>query len=189
MLCWIMLIACFIIKLIGGNWFEIICDNKTFVSACSFIDNHIVIKYGIAFVFYISTSYFVLKACCFIEKPNLKQVLLILIVSIIVWLTQFISMLVKSIIEIIMFVVLPFFVVSIKNGFSEWKTTLKNTWYHGIVAYILLLIFQLLSLITKNVGIKITDTSTLTSMLLMIDYYLMIVLYCLYVKIKIRKEK
>ncbi len=188
-LCWIMLIVCFIIKLFGGNWFEIICNNEHFVYVCNYLDKHLIPNYAIAFVLYISSTYLVVCACCLTSKPNLKQFFLIIIVIFVVWATQFITMTVKSILEIIMFLLLPFFVSCLSIGFNNWKTALKGNWYKGIIGYVLVLLFQLLSLITKNIGIKITDSSTLITFILMIDYYIMVMLYYLYVLLKTKKEK
>lgn len=188
-LCWVMLIVCFIIKLIGGNWFEIICNNEHFIYICNYIDEHLILSYFIAFPVYIIPTFFLVLSCCMLPKPNWKQFLIIIIFLIIVWASQFIAMLVKMICEVIIFVTLPFIIRLISVGKSEWKTALKKTWYLGIIGCILNLTFQVISLITKNIGIKVVDDNTLISLILMIDYYIMIALYYLYVILKNKKEQ
>lgn len=188
-LCWIMLIVCFIIKLFGGNWFEIICNNEHFIRIGKYIDEHLILKYCIAFPFYIVPAYFVLSTCCLLVKPNWKQVLAILCLSTSVWFTQFISQEVKTICEIAMFVVIPYIMILLSNDRSNWKEQIKRTWYGGILACTLYITFQVLSFVTRNIGIVIVDDNILITIILMIDYYIMIALYCLYVRLKLKKEK
>ena len=37
---WITLALCFVIKLFGGNFFNIICENENFIAVCNYADNH-----------------------------------------------------------------------------------------------------------------------------------------------------
>ena len=60
-LCWFALIGCFIIKLFGGNYFEIMANSETFVEFCVFLEEyhiHDIIKcifYCCSFILIIST--------------------------------------------------------------------------------------------------------------------------------------
>lgn len=189
-LCWVMLIVCFIIKLFGGNWFEIICNNEHFINICSYIDTHPILRDSIASVLYIISSFFIISACAFLPSLNKKQVLVILIALIIVWATKYISLTTKSIVEAIHTVTTPIILnlMPCKEK-SERTKVLKKTWYYGIIGYLFILIFQVISLITRNLGIKFIEDNSLLSMILMVDYYIMIALYYLYIKLKIKKEK
>lgn len=184
-----MLIVCFIIKLIGGNWFEIVCNNEHFVKICDYIDTHLFLNYCIAFPVYTIPAFFTLLACCIIVKPNLKQSITILAFIIVVWSSQFISPYVKLLIEIVMFMTLPFITRVEEVGLHDWKESLKKTWYLGVIGYLLTLLFQILSLVTRNIGIKFVEYNSLVSILMMIDYYIMVALYYLYVILKKKKEK
>lgn len=187
-ICWIMLIVCFIIKLVGGNWFEIICDNKHFINVCSYIDNHLVLKYIIAFITYLLSSYFIILACSLLPKPNWKQIIIVFSALTFVWASQFILPIIKNILEVINTFALPIILNSFKRISLETRP-IKKTWYLGIIGCILIFVFQLLSLITRNIGIKYIDNSTLISIILMLDYYIMIMLYFLYIKLlKTKKE-
>lgn len=184
-LCWIMLIVCFIIKLFGGNWFEIMCENKHFICVCDFIDNHIILQDVIAFVTYMSSTTLVVLAMSLIPKPNAKQLITIITLVAFIWVSQYINDLVKFILEPIMFAFFPFILSCLSNEKADVKTRIKKTWFLGIIGYVAVFSFQALSLVIKNIGVKpINDENTLLSLLLMIDYYIMIVLYYLYVKLK-----
>ena len=47
---WSTLVVYLIIKLLGGNWFEIVCENERFISVCEYMDNHFVAKVIITFI-------------------------------------------------------------------------------------------------------------------------------------------
>lgn len=36
---WILLIVCLIIKLFGGNWFELNTENSNFIQFCLYVEN------------------------------------------------------------------------------------------------------------------------------------------------------
>ena len=176
-LCWIMLVSCFVIKLLGGNWFEIICTNQNFIRICNFIDAHIVIKYFIAFTVYIPSTYFLMRSVCFLTNPSKYENIVILSSITIAWLSQFIFENLKFIFEFGIFIIIPLLI---------HKRDFIKKWFWGIIGCALDIGFQLISLITRNIGIKIVDDSILIALILMIDYYIMIALYYLY--IKLRKE-
>lgn len=186
LLCWIMLIVCFIIKLFGGNWFEIMCNNKHFISICKYIDTHLIIRDILSGCLYLFSSYYIIKACSLLPSPNIKQIILITASLLIVWEFRYISLTIKSIIEAINHLVLPIILNLITcKGKEERINKLKHCWYYGIIGYLFILIFQILSLTIRNFGIGfINDDNTLLSLMLMIDYYIMIALYYLYVKLK-----
>lgn len=189
-ICWAMLIVCFIIKLFGGNWFEIICDNEHFIFVCGFIDQHWYIKYPVMFISYIPSLFFVILACSFIQKPNARQTITIILTLVIVWGIGCVSLIAKTVLEILAVVVLPI-VLNTKHFYKDTQplVPLKKMWFNGIIGYVLITAFQLLSLITRNIGIKITDFSTLLTFILMIDYYIMVILFCLYVRLYIKHKK
>ena len=58
---WIALIVCFIIKLFGGNLFEIVCTNENFIKVCKYADTHLWAYYSIGAVYcFISLYFFIL---------------------------------------------------------------------------------------------------------------------------------
>ena len=68
--CWVILVVCFIIKLFGGNFFAIVCNDEKFIKVCEFINNS-VIKYIIYYLLFLFTYFNFLL----IVKPevNLKS--------------------------------------------------------------------------------------------------------------------
>ena len=54
--CWVILIVCFIIKLFGGNFFNIISNNERFIQLCKFIDNTW-LYYVVGYINYIFAGY------------------------------------------------------------------------------------------------------------------------------------
>lgn len=188
-LCWIMLIVCFIIKLFGGNWFEIICNNEHFINICKFIDEHLILNYCLSFPVYAIPTYFIVLSCCVRGESNLAQKIVVLIFVVGVWASQFIFPWVKLILEIVMFLALPTILCLMKRDKTNRKQEFKKSWYLGIIACAIILVFQLISLLVKNIGIKVIDESLLTSIMFSIDYYIMTALYCLYIKLKHKKEE
>lgn len=185
-LCWILLIICFIIKLCGGNYFNIMCNNENFIKFCNFIENSI-IKYIIYLFSFIFSSYLLLK----IVKPDFKilslKSLLFLICCIIVWAFKF-----KLLIELNIFTmntlivnILDFVILYILLVIFTKRPLLS------ILAVILLFVFSIISSLVKGIGIdsSITD-NYFVAQIFLIDYYLMLVLSVLYSKkIQIKKKE
>lgn len=185
-LCWIMLIVCCIIKLIGGNWFEIICDNEHFAYVCKYIDEHIILNCVIGLVLYVFVGYFIFVTMALLEKPTKRQRIFIIILLCIVWAFNFISDEIKFYIEIGVFIIFPPIINMLDK---QNRKSLKYTWFMGIVGCILNIAFQMISLFIKNIGIKIIDDSFLITIIFSIDYYIMVILFYLYVKLKLKTNK
>ena len=189
LLCWIMLIVCFIIKLFGGNWFEIICNNKHFVYVCDFIDRHLILNYAIAYPIYVIPTFFIMLACSNVPKPNWKQALVIFVFVSASWGFQFIHPLAKMALETVSFLILPFICELLEKNKKTAKEAIKDSWYRGIIGFVLDWAFQIISFVTKNIGIKVVDENSLLSLMLMLDYFIMIALYYLYVLLKNKKKE
>ena len=66
---WVVLIACFLIKILGGNWFELAVENEKFILFCNFIDNTPDVKILLTAVIYCVSTYFVV--CAIVKKEKL----------------------------------------------------------------------------------------------------------------------
>lgn len=185
-LCWIMLVACFAIKLFGGNWFEVVCTNEHFSNFCDFVERTRVVYETISFVIYVIPTIFIVLSFSLIPSPNKKQIIIILSSLVFLWLTTFISVSLKGFLELLFFIALPVILNHIGSN-NKIKETIKKTWYYGIIGCVVSLLFQFVSLITKNIGIKIISDDVLVTFIMLIDYYIMLALYYLYVKL--RKEQ
>lgn len=183
-LCWVLLIICFIIKLCGGNYFNIMCNNENFIKFCNFIENSI-IKYIIYLFSFIFSSYLLLK----IVKPDFKilslKSLLFLICCIIVWVFKLLIELNIFTINTLIVNILDFVILYILLVIFTKRPLLS------IFAVILLFVFSLISSLVKGIGIdsSITD-NYFVAQIFLIDYYLMLVLSILYSKkIQIKKKE
>lgn len=170
---WVVLFVCFIIKLFGGNWFNIICENKTFIDLCYVLD-YTKAKYIVSTIVYTTSSYLIYLCLSKQKLFNDLWILALLIPA--SWCKENIAI-VGWIIDILVWIVIPVIKVKIKN--SWWVAM-------GIV---LILVFQLVSLFTKNININLTNESSLVALIMQIDYYIMIILYYLYIQLYKRKEK
>ena len=184
-LCWIMLVVCFVIKLFGGNWFEVVCTNEHFIFMCDLVDNNWFLFYPIGLILYVFSTIFVVLSVAN-RKFSKKGFLLLTITLCLLWATQFISSEFKFFVDTSFLIFSPV-VISFSQE-KDFKKALKQNWYKGFICFGLTFIFQFISLVTRNVGVKITDDSTLVTLILLVDYYIMIVLYYLNMK-KIKEDK
>jgi hypothetical protein len=176
--CWVVLICCFILKLLGGNFFEIMCNNNIVIKICNFIDKTFLLYifnflcYYIAAIFYYKA---ILKENKLIGKNKLIHLftlaLYIIKLFIQIILTKNFDLnkitLIVLIIDTI-FMILPILIINVK------------LYKRAIIGYLLVLIFQIISMITRNLGIHFAVNSTLLVAIFSIDYYIMIILYYLY---------
>lgn len=183
-LCWIMLVACFAIKLFGGNWFEVVCTNEHFIKVCDFIDYQPFVHQLFSYAIYVIPTLFWLLAISFVPKPNKKQLIYCLVGLIIVLSFKFIHIQVKSILEFAFVCISPIIINMMNGNKSSKAQTFKKTWYYGILGSVGTIAFQALSLFTRNIGIKIVQEKLFITFILLVDYYIMIALCYLYVKLK-----
>ena len=164
---WIMLFAYFIIKIFGGNYFEIVCNWKTFKSVCDFIDNHLVVKMIVACANLLFSSYFIL--CALYQKKHLskKDILIFLPLhiakSVLGWYIPILSF----VLDIVILIIIP--TIQLKS--------IKRP----LITCGLMIMFQIISIITKNLSLhKFMNNATLVNLIYSIDYIVMIIMYYLY---------
>lgn len=172
---WVVLICCFIVKLFGGNYFEIVCENENFVMICNFIDNNFwlkVIVNCINALILISLNLLAIMQRKFYNKIQLVVFIpLIILSSILSWF----STIGKFIVDFIVMILLPII----------FKTNIKRI----IFGNLLILCFQIISLIVKDIGLNyLNNESTLVVLILNIDVFLMSFLYYLYANKKTKEE-
>ena len=163
--CWVVLLCCFIVKLLGGNFFVIVCENEKFIKFCEYCNTG-VMYWVIALITYTTSGTLIFMAICKCKKPNLLFVISNIVFTIIKLLFLKYSTII-FIVELFYFILIPI----IYN---------KIYWKRAIIGFILTLAFQIISLVTKNIGIKIMNNDLITQLIFMIDYYIMLVLYWLY---------
>lgn len=173
--CWIVLLSCFIIKILGGNFFEIMCNNKTFINICNFIENTF-LYYVVVFINFYIGAIFYYKAI--LQKDNLKgKYLFIHLILLVIWIIKLLvnnNVILALLTDLLFTIIIPIILD-------------RTKWKRAIFGSLLTLGFQVISLITKNIGLKIIDDNVLITLIFMIDYYIMMILYYLYSIKKLKK--
>lgn len=182
--CWVVLIACFIIKIFGGNWFEIICENQNFINVCELLDNNLIVRSIVYAIFYFASSSLIMLSQLkykITDKKALPIIITILVLSIIRQL--YVSREVDAIMDLVILIVIPLVIKIIEN-----KKIILNDVLRIIVGIVLVFVFQIISQVAKDIGITYVDEYSLIVFILSIDYYIMICLYYLYSNRKEVKE-
>lgn len=164
---WVVLIICFIIKLCGGNWFELETDNNRFIKFCNYVENHNWLKMSIACIIYLFTTIPIFM----IEINNNKSRIILFVIPLMIF---------KSIISwyiVWLSYVLDFIIV----GLIPLIIT-KGNWKRVLITIIFVLSFQIITLITRNLSLWLNDkcNTFIEQCLLQIDYYIMILLFYFY---------
>ena len=168
-LCWVILGVCFAVKLFGGNFFEIVCNNRRFIKVCKWIDSKIFVFYLLqAIVYTIGTSIYLFGASKNVLSK--KHKLIVIIISLLVYIIKrillFYNQYVSMIIESLFLMTLP-----ILFGTKWWKSILLSFITYG---------FTLISVFVRNMGHIVAPDYSLIGLILLIDYYIMIILFWLY---------
>ena len=166
--CWIAYIICLIIKLCGGNRFEIATSNETFIALCDYIDNTLWLKATICSIFYVISAYLIYL--CLTRQKLFKDwwMLIILLMS------SIINVLINNTyvnlgLSLITMIVIPLI------------KTKGKLWLHIIIGVLLVCLFQQISLRTRSIGWNLDNQSTLVLLIMQVDYYIMLIIYYLYV--------
>ena len=175
-ICWILLAICLVIKLFGGNFFEIVCHNQNFVAFCEFVDSSFV-RHILHYFMFMFSSYTLIK----IVKPDFKfksknNLFCFIYLTLVYGFKKCIEFNIVS---------LPLFLIDIIDFGLLFIVlfTQSKSWWKSIIAVVLLFVFTLVSTIVKNIGYnEVITTSYLVDFIFMIDYYIMLVLTALYSK-------
>lgn len=177
-MCWVLLAVCVIIKLFGGNWFELSTDNTKFIDFCAFVDNTMWIKMILACIVYCVSTYVIMCISCNKTKLTKKQTLIVIPImifkSLLTWYNSFIPL----ILDIVLLFGIPFLIT--------------KKWLRPLIVIGIVLLLQILTLVIRNIGLieNFNYNSTLISLLYQLDYYIMLLLLYFYnIKYCIRKEK
>lgn len=183
---WVVLAVCFIIKIFGGQIFNIATTNATFIKVCAFVDNHLWLQNIIAFV----TN---LLAVSLLNLAVLKQ-------KVFKW-KQFILVILSTAIEVAICIIGEYLnnkVVNIIGFISSiiplciCPMILSKKPIRSIVGYALYIAFQAISVIIKGLAItKINSESTFVALIYGVDLYIMLTLFYLYsnlIKNKIQEK-
>ena len=167
---WISLAFCFVVKIFGGNFFEIICENPNYKAMCDYADSHFWLKYLIAVVSSIICQSFYTLAILKQYKFKLWQALVIypsILISCFIKLTGISTGIVFDI-----WLTLGMPIVFLGKQYKRYISAL--------IGMVLILAFQIISLFVKNLGLINVADSYFIGLIYMIDLYIMCILYYLY---------
>lgn len=172
--CWAVLVLCFIIKLFGGNWFELGAENIKFIQFCNFVDNNMWLKMLLSCIIYCISTYYVVCISANVKHLTIKQIAILLPImiakSILSWWFYWIAF----VLDIIVLLIYP--------------AIISKKFIRSVICFGVVLAFQVISLVIRNIGINnFNENSFLLMFIMQIDYYIMIILFYLH-NIQ-RKEK
>lgn len=176
---WIALIICFVIKLFGGNLFEIACTNETFIAICDYADTHLWANYLISALYCFISLYFFTLAIMQKTKYKAWQ-LIILILTVLggtalkIWNSTY-----GIYFDIWQVIIMP--IIFLNKEFKKYLNI--------VIANILLFGFQIISMYTKDIEFGVLGDSILVGTIYSIDVFIMIVLYFAYANVINNKDK
>lgn len=182
-LCWLILAWCFAVKVFGGNFFNIICENDSFVKICEWLDRS-ELYYVISYLFYIINCMIIVFAITSKYRFSFNQTSLMIIAITICWVVKYKNLTIGMILDILIVEFIVPFIILLRQKYHK-----KEVIYRLIIGCVLINLFQLISIFVRNLGIfKILNENTLISLIMQIDYYIMLILYLLY-SIKITRKE
>lgn len=182
-ICWILLLACFAIKIFGGNYFAVACTNEKFVRVCEFIDNSIV-KYVIYVFQFTLTNYLLITIVDGGFKIKSLKSLLYLIVSLVIWTVKLlleldiiqVSLVVRDVFE---FIVLYLLLLAFSKKYIK-----------SLFCVMILFVFLLISAFVKSIGMQTVITEYfLLAQIFAIDCYIMLLITALHSKLKFSRRR
>ena len=175
--CWILLLIALLLKLFGLNWFEPKTENETFINFCNYIESKMVLKIIITCIISLilnTLSVLAILGQGFYTKIQALVFIPIIIASSVVsWYVPAINITLGIIIYLLPII---------------W---LKRKWYRAIIGVGLILAFQAISLLAKNIGCVYVQNYNyyFVDLILNIDNFLMCLIYYLYATIKFKRKE
>lgn len=174
---WIVLIGCLIVKLFGGNWFELSTDNEKFIAFCGYVDQTIWLKKALACLIYLISGYFIICIVLNEKKLKIKHILIFFPIMIFKSLISWEYSNLAFVIDIFILFVIPLI--------------LKRNWKRPLITILLVLFLQVITLLIRNLdfgfGFNVGNT-IVENYLYQIDYYIMILL-CYFYNFKYKKRE
>ena len=172
---WIGLAVCFLIKLFGGNLFEIACTNENFIAVCNYADTHLWLNYIISALYCFISLYFFTLAILQRTKYKLWE-LLVVVVTVLAGtaIKVFWTVTAGLIFDIWQFILMPIVLLN-----KDWRK-----YFNIIIANVLLFGFQALSMYIKNIKFSVLGDTLLIDMIYSIDILIMLILFFAYSETK-----
>ena len=177
-ICWVLLAICLVIKIFGGNFFTIVCENEKFVAFCIYFDSTF-IKY----VIYI--GYFLLESNIFalILKPDTKlknkRFVVYLMSCVLFWIIKVLveNNIIKISVSLFSFISMIILYLLLFMFSKKPVKSLLIILYQFAIAFV--------SSFIKNISFGgFMSSSALLTFIFYIDYYIVFILTYLYEKYK-----
>lgn len=172
-LSWIILLFYFFLKIFFGYEINLVCENERILALCNFVDNNLIANYIVSSAFCFVLMYLYYGAILRKIKLSIRETIVTLITVLIANIFTYFGIFDGLISDLLKLFITPIFIL---NKFS-WKIVLSS-----LIAFAFNFSFQLLSVITTNIGFNYTRDSMLLSMMLSIDTLIMLIICCLYRK-------
>lgn len=169
-LCWVVLAICFIIKLCGGNFFNVVCKNEKFNAMCNFIEHNFALYFIMAFAFNLALSLLFILTIDSRIKPSKFQLIYVLCLATIISLSKvlLVHFNLSKFTTIIDVAHMILFIFAVKR---------KLNLICEIIQYVA---FMLVSSLIKGVSLNLTNEPFVVSIIMSIDVLIMLTLNYLY---------
>lgn len=175
---WLALLMCCIIKIFGGNFFVIMCENERFIAVCEYADTHFWANYLISCLYCFVSLYFFTLAILQETKFTNKQLIVVIATVLVGSLVKIISITWGWIFDIWQMGLMPILFLG-----KNYKSYLRV-----VFAVVLLLIFQVVSMMTKDIRISTLGSKLLIDIIFSIDVLLMEILYFSYANLSKKED-
>lgn len=177
-MCWSALILAFLLKILGVYYIDKGLNVEWLINLDNFVSKHRFIEIGLN---YISDTFITFMMVLIVNsksKLNKKDTIIVFATSTICYfIFKEIFEQLSIVSDIITTFILPTFICT-KNKTKAIKRT--------IIMFIMINVFQIISILTRTNKLSVLDDNYIYNLIMLIDYYIMFVLYYLY---SIEKEK
>lgn len=167
---WITLALCFVVKIFGGNFFEIMCESDNYKALCEYADTHLWLKFVIGFLSSMLCQSLYLLAILQKYKFSVKELVITTISVATACVVKMYSQSIGLIFDLWLLVLLPIVLLG-----KQYKR-----YWNALLGLVFNFAFQLLSVLVKNIGIVNVGETYFIGLIYAIDVYLMLFLYYLY---------
>lgn len=165
---WFILFILLGFKFCFNIWYPIVVENETFITICSFIDNHIILKTGIYFALYVFSVNFIYLSS--INELKYKNKINLLIMNVLFLVVCFIKnkyFLLGNLLEITYTIILPILFNLLFTKKPKWFSIV-----FPIALYILVNLWQLNIYLIRDFKDVMSNLPTLIGLVMQIDYYI-----------------
>lgn len=181
--CWVLLAICFVVKICGGNFFNIICNNKNFIKFCNYCDTSF-IRYIIYFIYFMFESTILLLIIRPDVKIRSKRFLFYSISVFIFWIIKNLYEQGIIVLNVILATVIPLCVLYLL------LLVFSKRPYMSLFMVLYELLLATISSIIKSISLTGTlSDSFLLYFIFNIDYYILLIIPLLYARLKFKKGK